>query len=116
MMVASDSFDDFGREVISDSNAFVNRISEEEYAIYRANTQGIAFDDAKASDDRVLRDFAHGLDDSWRLFDLRPSNQSRGFARLAVDDIRRHKTELVFAHRTVKLPPTRAWWRPWAKK
>jgi hypothetical protein len=111
ILVAEDSFDRFCREFIADTKAFVKRIGEHETAIYRAKPKGLSFEDAMASHDQVLCEFADGLDDSWRIFDLRPAQQFRGFVRLAIDEIRKHKTALVFAHRSVEPPPTTPWWR-----
>jgi hypothetical protein len=56
-----------------------------------------------------LGDGWENLDDSWRIFDVRPDRQLRGFIRVAIDGIRKHHTELVFALKDVGSQRARPW-------
>jgi hypothetical protein len=70
-------------------------------------------EEARASGDQVIREMADGLDDSWRVFDARADQKLRGFARLAIDGIRKHNAAAVFALNVVEAPRMRPWWKLW---
>jgi hypothetical protein len=112
-LVAEDSFGEFCRRIITDTESFLDHIGECEHAIWKSKPQGIALDEARASGDQIIRQFADGLDDSWRIFDARPDQKLRGFVRLAIDGIRKHETELVLALKNVDSQPAKPWWKPW---
>ena len=112
-LVAADSLEDLCRALISDPRAFVNRIGDRECEIWKAKPTGISVEQARVSGDSVLRESAEGLDESWRIYDLRHGQELRGVARLGIDDLRKHPTELVFARRHTEREPTRPWWKFW---
>jgi purine nucleoside permease len=80
---------------------------------WHGKPQEIMPEEARASGDPVIREVADGLDNSWRVFDVRPGQTLRGFVRLEVDGIRKHDTELVIALKTGGLESVKPWWKPW---
>ena len=111
-LIAEDSFFEFCKRIIDDTESFLNSIGHREYAIWQSKPLGLAVEAALSSSDRVIRETAKGLDHSWRIFDARPSHPLRGFVRLAPDGILKHSSELVLPLK--KNPaPTRAWWKIW---
>jgi hypothetical protein len=112
-LVAEDSFDEFCRRIITDTEPFLDHIGNCEHAIWKSKPQGIMPEEARASGDPVIREIADGLDASWRIFDVRPGQALRGFVRLAIDGIRKHDAELVFALRSADSQSAKPWWKPW---
>jgi hypothetical protein len=112
-LVAEDSFDNFCRKIITDTESFLDQIGDCEHAIYKSKPQGITVEAARTSGDQVIRDEADGLDDSWRIFDARPDQKLRGFVRLAIDGIRKHDTEPVFALKRMDSQRAKPWWKRW---
>ena len=111
-LVAEDSFDEFCRRMISDTEAFLDHIGSCEHEIWKSKPPGISLEEARASTDQVMREVADGLDDSWRIFDARQHEKTRGFVRLAIDGIRKHEAELVFALKSGdhQAKPRRKFW------
>jgi len=112
-LVAEDSLDVFCRRIITDTESFLDHIGDCEHEIWKSKPQGISLEKARASTDQVIREVADGLDDSWRVFDARPDQKMRGFVRLAIDGIRKHKTELVFALQNGEIQRAKPWWKLW---
>jgi hypothetical protein len=112
-LVAEDSFGEFCRRIITDTESFLDQIGNCENTIWKSKLEGIVLEKARVSRDPVIREVADGLDDSWRIFDVRHGNTPRGFARLASDGIRKHDTELVFALKRLDSQSPKPWWRPW---
>jgi hypothetical protein len=112
-LVAEDSFGELCREIITNTEPFLARIGNCEHAIWKSKPQGMAIEEARKSGDQVIRQLADGLDDSWRIFDVRADQKMRGFVRLAVEGIRKHETELVFALKDAETRRAKPWWKPW---
>src|SRR5271168_3526311 len=66
-LVAEDSFDEFCRRIITDTESFLDHIGNCERDIWKSKPQGISLEQARASTDQVIREVADGLDDSWRV-------------------------------------------------
>lgn len=111
--VAEDSFDEFCRRIITDTEPFLDQIGNCEHEIWKSKPKGISLQVARASTDQVIREVAGGLDDSWRIFDARPDQKMRGFVRLASDGIRKHETELVFALKNGDQQREKPRWKLW---
>jgi hypothetical protein len=112
-VVAEDSLDEFCRRIITDTESFLEHIGNCEHEIWKSKPQGISLEEARASTDQVIREVADGLDDSWRVFDARPEQKMRGFVRLAIDGIRKHETEPVFALKDGDIQRTKPRWKLW---
>jgi hypothetical protein len=112
-LVAEDTFGEFCRRIITDTESFLDYIGNCEHAIWKSKPQGITLEEARPSGDQVIREVTDRLDDSWRIFDARPDQKLRGFVRLAIDGIRKHDTELVFALKNVDSQRAKHWWKPW---
>jgi hypothetical protein len=112
-LVAEDSFEEFCRRIITDTESFLEHIGNCEHEIWKTKPHGISLEEARASADQVIREVANGLDDSWRVFDARPDQKMRGFVRLAVDGIRKHETELVFALKNGDVQSAKPRWKLW---
>ena len=112
-LVAEDSLARFCIAFIHDPKTYEAGIRDREYEIYRADPNGLSLEEAKASSDPVLREWAEKLDESWSLYDLRPGQHLRGFSRARLDEILKHPTELIFARRYTAPEPTRPWWKLW---
>lgn len=109
LLVAHACFEDFVREWIEDPRCLeegVNEISKE------ARSQGITREQGLASNDAVIREFAASLDNQrWIIHDLRDGN--RWFERDAIDVLRKHPDQLVFARIVLEEPPQQPWWKRW---
>ena len=112
-LIADDSFNEFCRRIIDETESFLDHIGDCEHAIWKLKPQGISVEEALGPTDLVIRQMAGGLDNSWRIFDARPGQKLRGFPRLAIDGIRKHSTEPVFALKASNVSRPRRFWKLW---
>ncbi len=113
IMLAQPSLYSFCRLMISMPGTFIIATGREEGAIYCENPQGLSITDGLASDDPILRQLGAGLDDSWRIFDLRPGGRFRGYVSLATDATKKHPSAWVLAHQDTLPRVRKPWWKFW---